>query len=309
MNAGPMPIPTSLRDLPARHERVETDDGASLYYVVVGDGPRTMILANGLGGRLYAWAPLIRQLGSGWRFITWDYRGLFASHAPEATGALAIPRHAADLVAILDAEEIDRAVAAGWSMGVQVALQTAVDHPERLSSLVLFNGTWGHIFSTAMQPLIRPRGFERLFHRSVERMLADPDRLRRRFAPIRDRGALFALLQRAFSPLSPNAEEMRRAIQQYFDDVLGESFATYLRLFQELDAHSVFHHLTEIQTPALIISGGLDLMTPARESRAMAKRLPDAEHLHLPLANHYALLEYPERVGAAVRAFTERSNM
>jgi pimeloyl-ACP methyl ester carboxylesterase len=41
-------------------------------------------LANGLGGRLYTWQPLVRRPPDHYRIITWDYRGLFDSTPPRA---------------------------------------------------------------------------------------------------------------------------------------------------------------------------------------------------------------------------------
>jgi pimeloyl-ACP methyl ester carboxylesterase len=56
--------------------------GVTIAYNVLGEGERTLMLANGLGGRLYAWEPLIRALPPGYKVITWDYRGLFDSTPP-----------------------------------------------------------------------------------------------------------------------------------------------------------------------------------------------------------------------------------
>jgi len=101
------------------------------------------------------------------------------------------------------------------------------------------------------------------------------------------------------------ALELQPMLQRYMDDVLGPSFPNYLRLFQELDAHSVYHLLPEIPAPALVISGKLDAMTPAFQSRHIARRLPHAEHLALCRASHYALLERPEVVLPAIERFLE----
>ena len=87
---------------------------------------------------------------------------------------------------------------------------------------------------------------------------------------------------------NPKLTDMYR---QYLTDVLGESFANYLRLFQELDAHSVYHLLPEMKQPTLVISGGLDWLTPAKMSRELARRIPGAERLHIPLGSHFALVE------------------
>jgi pimeloyl-ACP methyl ester carboxylesterase len=79
----------------------------------------------------------------------------------------------------------------------------------------------------------------------------------------------------------------------------------YLRLFQELDAHSVYHLRREIETPTLIISGALDPLTPARQSWQMAARLPHARHLRLWRAGHLSLVERPEVVVPAIERFLE----
>ncbi|MCO4764274.1 MAG: hypothetical protein KC502_22370, partial [Myxococcales bacterium] len=45
-----------------RREVATADDGTQVAYQVVGDGPETVVLANGLGGRLYSWLGLIDPL-------------------------------------------------------------------------------------------------------------------------------------------------------------------------------------------------------------------------------------------------------
>jgi pimeloyl-ACP methyl ester carboxylesterase len=101
----------------------------------------------------------------------------------------------------------------------------------------------------------------------------------------------------------PAVGHHRKILRQYFDDVLGPSFTNYLRLFQELDAHSMYHLLPEISAPALVISGALDLLTPARQSFEMARRLPDAEHLKIARGTHFVLVERPEIVVPAIDRF------
>src|SRR5262245_30812249 len=93
------------------HEkRLLAPDGTGIAYEVLGSGERTLILANGLGGRLYAWTPAIETFWKTHRIITWDYRGLFASDSPKSKRNLSVAHHVDDVSAILDAERVDRAV-------------------------------------------------------------------------------------------------------------------------------------------------------------------------------------------------------
>ncbi len=278
-------------------------DGTRIAYRVLGVGERPLLIANGLGARLYSWEPLVAALWRTHRIVSWDYRGLFDSGPPSSQRRMGIAHHAEDALALLDAEGIGRASLVGWSMGVQVALELASRAPERVDRLVLLNGTYGHAISTGFQPLWPLPVVHSLVHGVLEHLQRHPGASRRARAV---GGLSRFLMSQAVFPLT--AEFSRRpaldlVLRRYFDDVLGESFPHFLRLFQELDAHSVYHVLPEIQAPALLISGGLDLLTPARQSFKMARRLPRVQHLHLLRSSHFSLLERPGDVVPPVVRF------
>jgi pimeloyl-ACP methyl ester carboxylesterase len=270
---------------------------------VLGQGARTVVLANGLGGRLYAWEPLIDAIWRDHHIVTWDYRGLFGSEAPRSRRRLSVENHVGDVLALLDAERVERAVLVGWSMGVQVSLDVAATYPERVAGLVLINGTYGHTLSTGFQPFFSVPFLPKRLHAFLEWLQANPsmaDRLAKltRFAEL---PTYLMLLLTA----GARARELVPLLSRYLDDVLGPSFRNFLRLFQELDAHSVYHLLPEIEAPALVISGQLDPLTPAFQSREMARRLPHAEHVALFRSSHFSLVERPEVVVPAIRRFLD----
>lgn len=277
-----------------------------LHYEVLGAASSSapvLVLANGLGGRLYAWEPLVERFSRTHRIITWDYRGLFRSGTPPRTKQLAVVHHAQDALRVLDQEGVARATFVGWSMGVQVSLEAALEHPDRVQRLVLLNGSYGHIFQTGLQPLVRLPFFHRLLHATVEQLVASPGaadligRLLRNELHVRGTGLVLAALWG-----NPKLVDMYR---QYLEDVFGASFENYLRLFQALDAHSVYHLLPEVRQPTLVISGLLDWLTPARMSFEIARRIPGAQHLHLPLGSHFAVLEKSPQVMDRIAGFLE----
>lgn len=283
--------------------RLTRDDGTVIAYEVVGSGDRTLMLANGLGGRLYVWTPALEELWREYRLITWDYRGLFASGSPQSRRRLAIQHHVGDAMAILDVEKVERAVFVGWSMGVQVSLDVAATHPERVGGLVLLNGTHGHVLSTGFQPLFSVPFLPKRLHALLD-YLQDRPELASRIAQL-SRASM--LPTRAFMQLTAGrrAKDMMPLVSRYLDDVLGPSFINYLRLFQELDAHSIYHLLRQIQAPALVIAGMLDALTPAYQSREIARRLPNAELIELWRSSHFSMLEQPDVVIPAMRRFLE----
>ena len=275
---------------------------ADLCYEVIGDltQPRPcLVLANGLGGRIYTWLPIIEALAEEMNIITWDYRGLFDSQGERELCDLSVPRHADDLYRILTYHEIKTCHLVGWSMGVQVSLEFTAHHPEMVQSLSLLNGSYGQVFSTAFQPLFRLPLPTRPLHRIVEGLKRYESVTRLGF---RSAGLPLELLlkiqevarivsRREVDPL------LMLAAHQYCNDLCaGEHLNAYLSLFQHLDAHSVYHLLPAIEAPTLVISGGLDFLTPAYQSRELARRLPHARHQRIRLASHFALLERPQFV-------------
>jgi len=297
----PKSVPPGLAHYNVEQHTLTTRDGVKLYYETVGEGRELIVLANGLGGRLYAWTPMIQAFAHTYRFVTWDYRGLFESDAPTRIRRLSIYDHAEDIGELLKALGADTAHIVGWSMGVQVGLEFATLYPERTSSLCLLNGTYGRVFDSVFQPLFPLLGMHNVLHGMVEWMSAHPQLLQR-LGSVVDRHA--RTLAAAQARLMPKAGgEIEDTIVQYLQDVFATETTNYLRLFQELDAHSVYHLLPHVEAPALIISGGLDVLTPAYQSRHMAKRIPQARHRHLRWATHYALLEQPEAVLLAMQHF------
>lgn len=285
-----------------RRGRAASHDGTAISYEVVGEGDRVIVLANGLGGRLYAWEELLGPLWRSYKILTWDYRGLFDSTCDHRR--LAVVHHAADIESILQAEKVERAVFMGWSMGVQVSLEFAGNHPDAVAGLVLINGTYGHALSTGFQPFFSMRFLPKRLHAFLEFFRKHPELLDHVARLVRlaelPTAAVFSVTA------GPMVLRHKKLFHQYFDDVLGPSFPNYLRLFQELDAHSAYHLLPEIHAPALVVSGRLDPLTPAFQSREMARRLPDARHLELFRAGHFALMERPDVVVPAILDFLDR---
>ena len=296
------PFENVLADV--RSAELTASDGVHIAYEVVGTRGPVIALANGLGGRLYAWLPLIEALRDRFRFVTWDYRGLFESQSELSGPKLDIRRHAEDLREILDAEGIESVHLCGWSMGVQVALEAATRLPDRIDSLILINGTYGQVFSTAFQPLFPVPVPHTRLHSIVELGVRFPmvvhGAMRGSLLAVRALFRARRLLGAATHPI------MALGLRQYLSDLTNTRVENYLKLFQELDAHSVYHLLPEIEHPTLVISGGLDYLTPAYQSRQMARRIPDSTHLRIPLGTHFVLLERPAAVVQAVRDHVER---
>ena len=154
------------------HQTIRREDGTTLRYFDTepgssGNGRPCLVLANGLGGPLTAWSHQIEHFRDRFRVLSWDYRGLYGSAFPRGrVPDLSIRAHVADLKAVLAAAGVDRAVFFGWSMGVQVILELCDECPERVSHLVLINGTFGRPLDGVGVPFLGASSRARFITRS-----------------------------------------------------------------------------------------------------------------------------------------------
>lgn len=111
-------------------------DGMRLRYAVQGQpGGRAVILLHGYSDSWYSFSPVLPLLPAELRVYALDQRGHGESDRPQA--GYALTDLAGDVIALMDAEGISRAVIVGHSMGSLVAQQVARLAPARVEGLVL----------------------------------------------------------------------------------------------------------------------------------------------------------------------------
>jgi 3-oxoadipate enol-lactonase len=118
--------------------RVQVGDHA-INVLSRGEGSRHFTCLHGLVDTLEIWKKLAPALETRGRVIRIDQRGHGRSEAP--AGPYSRTNLASDVIAVLDAEGIDKTILVGHSMGGIVAMQTALDHPDRIAGLVLIGTT------------------------------------------------------------------------------------------------------------------------------------------------------------------------
>lgn len=111
---------------------------AGLHYESTGSGA-PVIFVPGLGGRGHYWSQQMTALADRFRCITFDHRGVGES-APSPP-PYSIAMLARDVLALLDALEIERAHYVGHSTGGAMGQWLATHHPDRFDRFVL-SATW-----------------------------------------------------------------------------------------------------------------------------------------------------------------------
>lgn len=281
--------------LRVEESRLASFDGTELAYHTLGEGP-PILLANGLGGSWKAWSYQLRYFKDRYRFVSWDYRGLYQSAAPQDRGALDIPAQARDGIAILDREGIERTAVWGWSMGVQVALEMFRLAPDRVSAIVLINGVAGRPWETI--------GNVPALGRAAPHILGALRRVPGVVKAISDRAVKWPGTPRLVKKLGLAG---RTLDEDLFFELAG-SFAgldmeMYVRTLEQIGEHDARDVLPDVDVPLLMIAGGADLMTPRVAAESLVGSVKNAELLVVPGGTHYLAVEYPEVVNLRIEKF------
>ena len=126
--------------------------GQLLAYLDVGEG-LPVILIHGFGGSMWQWEHQQTALSSEFRLLTPDLIGSGLSAKPDIEYR---PDQMLDyFVAFMDALKLPRAVLVGNSMGAGLAIGMALQHPDRVSKLVLLSGLPAHVRERLTSPSIQ----------------------------------------------------------------------------------------------------------------------------------------------------------
>ncbi|MDB4880455.1 MAG: alpha/beta hydrolase fold protein, partial [Gemmatimonadetes bacterium] len=125
-----------------REAAVDVGDGLQLHVSIEGRGP-PLVLLHGFTGSVHSW-DLVRPLLAGHHTtLAIDLPGHGRSGAPSTPASHALPRVADAIARVLDALRIEEAALHGYSLGGRAALHAALQHPSRITRLILESSSPG----------------------------------------------------------------------------------------------------------------------------------------------------------------------
>lgn len=263
---------------------VTTSDGVRLRYDV--RGPRDgdpVLMIQGLGTDSRGWILQRLAFSRRYRVITFDNRGVGRSDKP--LGAYGLERMALDAVEVLQAAGHEDAHVMGASMGGIVAQVLAVQHPERVRSLVLActacrHLAWRRELLAEWAEIARDRGMKAWAGENLRWIVGS--RSLRRF------GAAFGALTPVFMSAPPHA------------------FVGQIRSILAMD-DSMRDQLVDIDVSTLVIVGSQDILTPQSDSEEIASRIPGAQLAVVRGGPHGFMIESAMAFNRTVLAFLDEA--
>ncbi len=259
----------------------------NIYYESLGPG-EPLLLINGLGAYSAHWTSLIPALSQEYRVITFDNRGTGQSDKPDIPYTMQMM--ADDAKGLLDAIGVNKAHVFGISMGGMIAQEFALNHPDKLISLVLGCTNCGG----TKRILSSQEALAFLFGESAE--LSVEERARQT-APW--------LWTKEFIDNNPEAVELYVAITTKHPTPIHG----YVCQGKAIMTHDTYERLPQITAPTLVITGDIDRLIPVDNSRLLASRIPNAELVILENAGHGFTVDARTEATRVILDFLRRNTM
>lgn len=261
----------------------KTPDGLSVYYEWQGNAAagETLVLLNGLTQSTLSWGLVTPYFKDRFRILLMDF--VFQGQSDKTGQWRDFYQHAADVIAVLDKEGLQKAHVLGLSYGSLVAQRLAVKYPERVVKLALVS-TFAHktpyyeAIELSWWRALEMGGYNLLLDIMLPSVLSE---------------GYFS------NPLIPIEvmKEMRRETNQNKEALLNLMRATK-------ESNDFRPMLRNIAAPSLVIQGEKDLLLPVHLASEVHLNIKDSRFVVIKNAGHTLNLEHvPEMCGHAMAFF------
>ncbi len=251
--------------LPPESRRGEARNGeVRLRWRAYGQGPAVLLVMGFMatGESFHRLIPHIVE--AGYEALTFDNRG--TGESDRVAGLWSMTDLVGDTLAVMDAAALDRSHIVGASMGGMIVQHLALEHPQRVQSLVL----------ACTEP--------------AHRLVPPPWRM---LAAVLSRPVLgSAFAERLAAPVLYSDTVREEGSERLTEDARlrakeATPIVTAASQAAAIFRHNTTHRLADIRARVLVVHGEQDKLIDPREARALARCIPNAQLVLIADAGHY----------------------
>lgn len=259
------------------------------HYIEKGEGDHHVLLIHGFRSHSYTWKNLIDPIAeAGYHVWAIDLMGFGLSDKPEQA-CYHTDFFIGQIEAFMEEKKIQRAHVVGNSMGGGMALILAMNHPEKVQSLMLLSAlgypldmplylSFAAHFNQIWVPFLGPKMVKYCLENIVaNKQVITKEQVEAYSLPYRLPGGITASL---------------KTLQKFDNQLLIE----------------LGKHYSSFSFPILIIWGEEDTLIPTAHYRKFLKDFPHADHLLIPHCGHIPQEENPQEVLSAALKFLKKIN-
>ena len=244
----------------------------NVFYLEKGEGT-PVVFVHGNWTTSTEWEPVLERLPAGVRGLAPDVRGRGQTTGPDNTYTM--PELAADLRAFVDALGLDTFHLVSHSLGSAIALQFALESPERLRTLTVLAPGW----VDGMPAAYNVPAAQQALH---------------------DDPALFAQALRFQMPTLPDGDLWQRLVAEGHQQRVSATLANLPALLDWQPGEA----LRAITVPTLVLSGAQDALTGGANAERAAAVL-NTSSVVIEGVGHSPNVEAPDRFMALLLAHIE----
>jgi pimeloyl-ACP methyl ester carboxylesterase len=261
--------------------------GVRLHVVQAGppDGA-PVILLHGYPEFWWAWHKQIPELAkAGFRVIVPDQRGYNASDKPAGVPPYQMQHRIRDVLNLMKALGHESVYLAGHDMGAAVAWYVAIEHPDAVRKLVVFNV--GHPLAYQEAESSKPEQETISWYRTFFQIPLIPEIV----APMDNWGLLVKNMRATSRPGTFSDDEMNVYRYAWYRDNAMHSMINWYRASYRYPARA--DTPGRVKPPTKVIWGKLDAFSESRLAEMSVKYCSNAEAVVLPDVGHWLLHEEP----------------
>jgi 3-oxoadipate enol-lactonase / 4-carboxymuconolactone decarboxylase len=236
----------------------------------------TFVFINSLGTDFRIWDRVVSDLKHYGNILRFDKQGHGLSSLSENTQTIA--DYAQDVLGLMDALQIEKAVVVGLSIGGIIAQYLGINHANRLEKLILSNTapkigtyeTWAMRINN-----LKTNGIASITEGVMKVWFSD-------------------------SFHQTRADELE-GYKTMFERSNTEG---YVRACDAIRTNDLTAQISSIKTPTLCFAGTADGSTPPELVKAMADKIPNAEYVLIDEVGHIPCVEVPKTIFEHIYNFT-----
>ena len=245
-----------------------------IRYELTGSARPVLVFSNSLGTDYSMWDPQMAHLSRHFRILRYDTRGHGGSSV--TPGDYTIEQLGGDVIALLDALDLDRVDFCGLSMGGTTGMWLGIHAPERFDRIVLC--------STAAK-------------------IGSPETWNSRVATVRKDGmkpVAAAVIERWFTPeFRASHPEKVAPVQRMLENSPPDGYASCCAAIRDADLREL---VSRIQSRTLVIFGAKDPVASAADAQFLVSQIQGSKIAELN-ASHLSNVEQAEQFTQAVSQF------
>lgn len=256
-------------------------NGVNIYYECNGEGEESVAFLNGIAMQTALWGVQKKYFEEDYQVLLHDFRGQGQSSLKQVD--FTFEQHADDFYHLLEELGIDKIHVVGVSYGAEVAMQFALQYPQKVSSLVLGTAV------SEIRPLLKAK---------IESWIRAAETYN---------GKLFFKVMAPYvysnNFYEENGEWLQNRADQFAKIVTKDWLDAFIALSENFLTLDITNELSNIKVPTLVVSGEEDILKPSYYGRIIKNEIPNSEFEIINNAAHGLFAEKAQEFNQLIEDF------